>query len=327
MENFEDKLNRHIDKVLEIQQNRESKPLTLDELKEVDLSLGMTEEEWEALLKRADENAALAQSHMSYGNYAEAYKTADQAIAINPYQESALIVLANASIGIYENDDKEEYLEKAKLYANELLKINPNERQAIEILSKVGKYQKSEIKEKKNFLRYILIGVGVIAAVALFFVLKPTAKPIENTALKFELIEAEENANAAWAQVENVISRRDQMLPQILELVPGTNSEAGSISSDIEALSRQIVQSVDANEKVALQGEMQDKIKDLISLLNKSETDEKVKLILVQIEGSYNRIAVEGKRYNETVKIYNILVKKHGGEFPDFKEKAYFKGR
>jgi hypothetical protein len=37
MDSFEDKLNRHIDKVLEIQQNKETKPLTLDELKGVDL--------------------------------------------------------------------------------------------------------------------------------------------------------------------------------------------------------------------------------------------------------------------------------------------------
>ncbi len=37
MDSFEDKLNRHIDKVLEIQQNKETKPLTLDELKGGDL--------------------------------------------------------------------------------------------------------------------------------------------------------------------------------------------------------------------------------------------------------------------------------------------------
>ena len=50
-------------------------------------------------------------------------------------------------------------------------------------------------------------------------------------------------------------------------------------------------------------------------------------MILVQIEGSYNRISVEGKRYNEAVKTYNILVKKHHDEFPDFNEKVYFKGK
>ena len=48
---------------------------------------------------------------------------------------------------------------------------------------------------------------------------------------------------------------------------------------------------------------------------------------MVQIEGSYNRIAVEGKRYNDVVKNYNILVKKQGSDFPEFKIKSYFKGQ
>jgi hypothetical protein len=36
---------------------------------------------------------------------------------------------------------------------------------------------------------------------------------------------------------------------------------------------------------------------------------------------------VEGRRYNETVKNYNVLVKKYGEKYPEFKLKPYFSGK
>jgi LemA protein len=327
MDSFEDKLNRHIDKVLEIQQNKETKPLTLEELKEVDLSLGMTEEEWEALMKRADDNANTAQSHFLYKNYSEAYKLAEQAVAINPYQEQAMLVMANAAIGIYEEDDEDDFLVKAKRSLNELLKINPGNHQAIELLAKVNSYKKQERAQKKKTGLYVIIALVVVGVIAGFLLFKPEPVKQENTALKHQLIELEENANARWAQVENVIARRDQMLPQLLELASPAADSENNLAKEIEDLNEKITQSNNVNDKVTLQAQLQDKIKALLASLNNKQTDEKVQMILVQIEGSYNRISVEGKRYNDAVKEYNIMVKKHKEEFSEFLEKAYFQGK
>jgi len=327
MDDFEGKLNKHIDKVLELQRNKESKPLTLEELKEVDLSLGMTEEEWEALMQKVEENVQVAQSHMQYNNFVEAYKAAETAISINPYHQGALLVLANASLGKYEADQKDEFLEKAQEHANELLKINPRQQSAIQILAKVRSHLTTENSQKKNIIKYGIIGLAIIIAIIAFVMLKPKSEPKENTELKFELIDAQENANSAWAQVENVIARRDQMLPQLLELAPTANTEALKLKSDIEELRRKIDGSKDINEKIELNGELQEKLKLLITMINSGTKNKNAELILVQIEGSYNRVAVEAMRYNDLVKNYNVLIKKYGSEFPEFKEKPYFSGK
>jgi LemA protein len=326
MDEFEDKLNKHIDKVLELQRNKESRPLSLEELKEVDLSLGMTEEEWLALMQKADDNVKLAQSHMAYKNYIEAYKAADLAVSINPYHQDALLVLSQAALGKYEVDEKDEFLDTAQQYANELLKINPNKQAAIEILAKVRNHQKNESTQKSNYIKYGGIGLLVVLVIVAIFILKPKSGPKENTELKFQLIEAEENANAAWAQVENVISRRDQLLPQLLELAPNANSDAANLKNDIEELNLKIGKTTEINAKIELQARLQEKLKSLITIINSNNSDEKIKLILVQIEGSYNRVSVEGMRYNDLAKEYNIMVKKYGTEMPAFKEKPYFKG-
>jgi LemA protein len=124
-----------------------------------------------------------------------------------------------------------------------------------------------------------------------------------------------------------VIARRDQMLPQLLELASPAADSENNLAKEIEDLNEKITQSNNVNDKVTLQAQLQDKIKALLASLNNKQTDEKVQMILVQIEGSYNRISVEGKRYNDAVKEYNIMVKKHKEEFSEFLEKAYFQGK
>lgn len=327
MDQFEDKLNKHIDKVLELQRNKETKPLSLEELKEVDLSLGMTEEEWDAMMQKVDEYVQMAQSHMKYGNFVEAYKAAENAASINPYHQEALLLLANASLGKYEADQKDEFLRKAETHANDLLKVNPKQQAAIQILAKVRSHLKSEDRQKKNLIKYGIVAVVVVLFFTGYFIFRPKHEPKENTQLKFQLIEAEESTNAAWAQVENVIARRDQLLPQLFELAPASNAETENLKNEIEDLRKKISETSELDEKINLNNEVQEKIKSLMNKISSGATSDKTELIMIQVEGSYNRITVEAQRYNEIVRNYNVLVKKHGSEFPEFKEKPYFLGK
>ena len=79
MSTFDDKLNKHIDKIIALQNSEREKMLTLDELKEIDLSLGVTEEEWVQMMEKADKEVKLAQNHFYYKNYKDAYSTAESA--------------------------------------------------------------------------------------------------------------------------------------------------------------------------------------------------------------------------------------------------------
>lgn len=326
MEDFDRKMNKHISKVLELQRNQESSPLSLEELKELDLSMGMTEEEWESLMKKADEHAETAQSHLNYKNFTEAYKAADFAVSINPYHEKALLIMAQAAIGKYEADDTEEFLEKAKTHADEVLKFSKNNQSAIQVLAKVRKHLRKEKKQKKKNIRWMAILGTIAVLIVAYFIFKPEAELKEDNSIKYALIEAEEAATAAWAQVENVIARRDQMLPDLLGIVNNQNTDAQNLKGEIETLRSELKKAENQEAKINLQASLQEKIKALVSILNQNKTKEN-ELILIQIEGSYNRISVEGKRYNEIAKNYNVLVRKHQEKYPDFKPLPYFKGK
>lgn len=325
MSNFDDKLNKHIDKVIAIQNNKREKMLTLDELKEIDLSLGVTEEEWNQMMQKANDELKLAQNHFYYKNFKDAYTTAESAVSINPHLTQAIVLMADSSLKIYESEDDEDFLEKAEIHAKEVLKRAPAENRAIEILALLNKYKRKESAEKKKYLRFGLIGAGVLLIILSIVFLKPKREIKIDESVKYELIDAEENVNAKWAQVENVISRRDKIIPQLFLLINSDKGEINTLKADIERLQNQIKQA-STEEQIVLQAQLQSKYQNLTNLVASKDNASNVQTVLIQIEGSYNRISVEGKRYNDAVKNYNILVKKKADDFPEFKLKPYFKG-
>ena len=327
MNSFDEKLNKHIDKVIALQNSEREKMLSLEELKEVDMSLGVTEEEWEQMMKKADKEVELAQNHFYYKNYKDAYTTAESAVSINPYLTQALVLMADSALSIYETEDDDDFLLKAEKYAKEVLKQAPAENRAIEILSILNKHKRTEKNQRSKLLKIggiILIGLIIILALV-FWPRDEKPRKIDQET-KFELIEAEEEVYSDWAQVENVIARRDQLIPQLLILVDSEDQNISNLNLEIDAIKKEIA-STDADKQIELQALLQEKYSDLTQFISKNNNDQNVATLMIQIEGSYNRIAVEGKRYNDAVKDYNVLVKKHADEFPEFKIKSYFKGK
>jgi LemA protein len=327
MTTFDDKLNKHIDKVLELQNSQKEKMLTLEELKELDMSLGVSEEEWNQMMEKANKDVELAQNHFYYKNYSEAYTTAESALSINPHLTRALVLMADSALKIYESEDNEDFLLKAEKHAKEVLKQAPAENRAIEILSILNTYKKEEKAQRTKIFRIIAGIVGIVLIVVVIMVWPREEKVYEpDQSVRFELIEAEESANAKWAQVENVITRRDKLIPQLMAVVETRDESIDLLNKEIDAIKKEITSAGDG-EKVDLQSKLQEKYEELTALISKKYQDDHIATLLIQIEGSYNRIAVEGKRYNEAVKTYNILVKKHAEEFTEFETKAYFKGQ
>ncbi len=325
MSNFDDKLNKHIDKVIALQNSERDRMLSPDELKELDLSLGMTEGEWKKMMEKADKNVELAQNHFYYKNYRDAYSVAESAISVNPWLTQALIIMADSALKIYETENEEEFLEKAEKHAKEVLKQAPAENRAVEILSVLNTYKTSERKEKKKLTKYAFIGGGIILIILSIIFFRPKKEKAVDNSIKFELIDAEENANAAWAQVENVTARRDKLIPQLFSAVKINNIELKNLISEVKKLQASS-KDLTGDKKIAAEADLQKKYQRITNLIAAQNNSAAVSTLMIQIEGTYNRISVEGKRYNETVKKYNVLVKKYGEKYPQFKIKSYFNG-
>ena len=155
------------------------------------------------------------------------------------------------------------------------------------------------------------------------------------------MVEAEEAVNSAWGQVENVYRRRADLVPNLVNTVKGAaNFEKSTLESVVEARAKATSITIDPSdmteEDLAKFQKAQDNLSSSLGRLMavaeaypELKSNENFLTLQSQLEGTENRIAVERKKFNETVQNYNTTIRK----FPrnilasifGFKQKAYFK--
>lgn len=128
-----------------------------------------------------------------------------------------------------------------------------------------------------------------------------------------KLVTLDEEVKEAWAQVETVLQRRLDLIPNLVETVKGFAAQEKEV----------FIKVTEARSKVAGAGTIPDKIKannQLSSALSRllvvveryPELKSNQNFIRLQDElaGTENRIAVARRRYNEAVKRYNVAIRR-----------------
>lgn len=336
----EEKFKQHIKEVVEAgleDEGFKERPLTLDELKELALSMGMTSEEWEQLQKDAVQHLKSADDHLSARNYQEAIFWAEKATAINPYIENGNAVLAKAYMMLWMETKTSKHREKAEFHARKELQVDPSDQMAVNVLSTIRK--KQNILEGEHHIRKkLLIGFIVLATllgIFYFFTLPSGADPENqqenssssapnNSLIQNQLIEAEEEVYSKWDMVQTAINRRNNLVPDLISVID-QSSEADRLDETIESLKERITLA-EGEEKFRLENELQSAINEAKKIAKANGESEHINNLMMQIESSENRITYEKKLYNEAVKAYNILLKKNLDEFPNYEIKPYFNG-
>lgn len=154
------------------------------------------------------------------------------------------------------------------------------------------------------------------------------------------IVEKEEKVEASWAQVENVYQRRADLIPNLVKTVKGAaDFERETLQNVIEARSKATSINVKADELTQenLQkfNKAQQQLGGALSRLLVSverypnlKANQNFLELQSQLEGTENRISVERRKFNESVRDYNSTIRK----FPtnivanlfNFEKKAYF---
>jgi len=137
------------------------------------------------------------------------------------------------------------------------------------------------------------------------------------------LVSADEEVKAAWAQVQNVYQRRADLVPNLVATVRGAAAhEQGTLAAVTQARAQATQVKITTNDlsdpqKVRAFEEAQAQLSQgLGRLLAVAESYPDLKAnttfrdLMAQLEGTENRIAVERRRYNESVLRYNTLVRR-----------------
>lgn len=146
-----------------------------------------------------------------------------------------------------------------------------------------------------------------------------------------KLVTGSEGVDSLWAQVETQYQRRFDLIPNLTASVKGIfNQEAAVFGKLADARSR-YAGAKSVSEKVSAANEVESSLARLLVVvenypdLNSSES---VKNLMVQLEGTENRVSVERKRFNDGVRDYNLIAKRFPGSIIasvfGFAEKEYF---
>ena len=127
-----------------------------------------------------------------------------------------------------------------------------------------------------------------------------------------ELVSQQEQVKTAWAQVENQLQRRNDLIPNLVETVKGYAKQETTIFTAIADARARIGSAQTIPQKIAANQQMESALARLLVVVEnypQLKSNENFMRLQDELAGTENRLAVERMRYNETVRAYNIKVR------------------
>jgi len=150
----------------------------------------------------------------------------------------------------------------------------------------------------------IVVGILVLIVLVPFLYLKGTYN---------SLVTLDEGVKAAWAQVENQLQRRYDLIPNYVETVKGYAAHEKEVFVKVTEARSRVAGASTIGNKIQANNELSSALSRLLVVVERyPELKANTNFIRLQDElaGTENRIAVERRRYNETVKVYNIKIRR-----------------
>lgn len=176
--------------------------------------------------------------------------------------------------------------------------------------------------------------IGIIAIVILFFF--SNFKSTYNN-----IVVMDEQVTANWSQVENVYQRRADLIPNLVNTVKGyAEHEKGTLEGVIEARAKATSTTIDPSKLdansiqhfQAAQDGLSSALSKLMVVVERYpdlKANQNFRDLQAQLEGTENRITVERRKFNESVKGYNAFIrifpKNIYANIFGFEKKEYFK--
>ncbi|MFI5117215.1 MAG: LemA family protein [Terriglobales bacterium] len=148
-----------------------------------------------------------------------------------------------------------------------------------------------------------------------------------------EMVRKRETVNAVWSQVDVVLQRRADLIPNLVETVKAFAIHEEKVFGDIAAARAAMAGAKTPQEKIAANGQIDSALSRLLVVVEnypQLRSNENFLRLQDELAGTENRIAIERRRYNETLQDYNTYI----GLFPNnivaglsgfTRNEAYFK--
>lgn len=146
-------------------------------------------------------------------------------------------------------------------------------------------------------------GVGVLVAVVLGLALMGMYNGV---------VAKDEACNKSWANVESVLQRRFDLIPNLVNTVKGYASHEKGVLEEVTRLRSQWGEAKTPEAKAGVASMLEGALGRLMVVVEsypELKANENFIRLQDELAGTENRINVERQRYNETVQVYNTAIR------------------
>jgi LemA protein len=155
---------------------------------------------------------------------------------------------------------------------------------------------------KKSWIAIIVVAALALLALSVFG---------QYVGVRNTLVAKNEGVKAAWSQVDIVLQRRADLIPNLVETVKGYAQQEVTVFGDIARVRSALLSAGNPQDKIAANRQLDGAIGRLLLVVEnypQLKSNENFLRLQDELAGTENRIAVERKRYNDALQDYNTYV-------------------
>jgi LemA protein len=125
-------------------------------------------------------------------------------------------------------------------------------------------------------------------------------------------VSMDEAVKGSWAQVENQLQRRYDLIPNLVETVKGYAKQEKDVLVEVTNARAKVGGAGTVPDKINANNELSSALSRLLVVVEKYpdlKSNQNFIRLQDELAGTENRIAVERMRYNDAVKAYNVAIR------------------
>ena len=150
--------------------------------------------------------------------------------------------------------------------------------------------------------------LAIIAAVVLVVALVAGGSFVNR---RNEMVAQREGIKSSWAQVDTVLQRRSDLVPNLVETVKGFAAQELAVFDSIAKARAAMAGARTPAERIAANEQLSGALARLLVVVENYpnlKSNENFLRLQDELAGTENRIAVERRKYNEVVQVYNTNI-------------------
>ncbi|MGO8731220.1 MAG: LemA family protein [Terriglobia bacterium] len=158
-------------------------------------------------------------------------------------------------------------------------------------------------------MKVLLLVLGILVVIALIM-------GGSYVSSRNEMVRKNEAIKQAWSQVDVVMQRRADLIPNLVATVKGYAQQEVTVFGDIANARAGLLNARTPGEKIAANGQLDGALGRLLAVVENYpnlKSNQNFLALQDELAGTENRIAVERRRYNESLQDYNTYI----GLFPN----------